>query len=86
MRFKAELVVYLKRGISDPEGDILCARLTRKGFSEISLVRSGKYWEIYFEAASREEALSYLKKVYLSPPVINPIKDEPQLLALEELE
>ncbi|MFH0848554.1 MAG: phosphoribosylformylglycinamidine synthase subunit PurS [archaeon] len=86
MRFKARLVVYLKSGISDPEGDILCARLIRRGFGEISQVRSGKYWEVYLEAASREEALTYLEKVYLGPPVTNPIKDEPKLLALEELE
>ncbi len=86
MRYRAKIVIYPKRGISDPEGDTLRARLLRKGFASISQVRSGKYWEIHFDASSREEALSYLKRLYLNPPMINPIKDEPQLLALEEVE
>lgn len=86
MRYRAEIVVYPKRGISDPEGETLRARLNRKGFKEISEVRSGKYWEIYFDAESRDEAISYLKEVYLTPPMVNPVKDEPKLLSLEEVE
>jgi phosphoribosylformylglycinamidine (FGAM) synthase PurS component len=86
LHYRARLLVYPKRGISDPEGEALHNRLRRKGLTEISQVRSGKYWEVYFEAESREAALSYLEKVYLSPPMVNPVKDDPQLLALEEAE
>ncbi len=86
MHYRARLLVYPKRGISDPEGEALHNRLRRKGLTKISQVRSGKYWEVYFEAESREAALSYLEKAYLSPPMVNPVKDDPQLLALEEAE
>lgn len=86
LHYRAKLVVYPKRGISDPEGDVLCARLTRKGLTKISKVSSGRYWEVSFDADSNEEALSYIERVYLNPPMVNPIKDETRLLSLEEAE
>ncbi len=78
-------MVYPKKGISDPEGDTLRERLVRKGITRISSVRSGRYWEVSFNAESREDAIAYIRTAYLNPPMINPVKDESELLALEEV-
>ncbi|MFQ6075726.1 MAG: phosphoribosylformylglycinamidine synthase subunit PurS [Candidatus Bathyarchaeia archaeon] len=85
MRFRAKIVVSPKRGISDPEGDTLRDRLRRKENHRIIRVRSGKYWEIDFESSTREEAEAYINRVSDSPPLMNRIKDDSELLELEEV-
>lgn len=85
MRFRARIVVSPRKGVSDPEGDTVCSRLRRKGNSKILRVRSGKYWEIEFESGTREEAETYVNKVSNSPPLMNQIKDDSELLELEEV-
>jgi phosphoribosylformylglycinamidine (FGAM) synthase PurS component len=48
-------------------------------------VRSGRYWEIYLEANSKEEAEALVRQIYNVPPIMNPVKDDSQLLAIEEV-
>ncbi len=81
----AKIVVAPKKGLSDPEGETVRDRLRRKKFSKLRRVRSGKYWEVEFEAASRDEAISYIAGVYTAPPLVNPVKDAAMLVGLEEM-
>ena len=70
--------------MSDPEGDTLSGRLKRKGIAGVKRARSGRYWEIYVEADSKEQAEASAKQIYTAPPLVNPVKDDVQLLAIEE--
>ncbi len=85
MLYRARIVVRPREGVSDPEGDTLSGRLKRKGISGVARVRSGRYWEIYVEANSREQAEAWVRQIYTSPPMVNPVKDDSQLLTIEEV-
>ena len=85
MLYRARIVVQPREGVSDPEGETLNARLKRKGISGVTRVRSGRYWEIYIEANSREQAEAWVRQIYTSPPMVNQVKDDSQLLAIEEV-
>jgi len=85
MLYRARIVVRPREGVSDPEGDTLSGRLKRKGIPGVARVRSGRYWEIYLEANSREQAEALVRQIYTSPPMMNPVKDNAQLLAIEEV-
>jgi phosphoribosylformylglycinamidine (FGAM) synthase PurS component len=85
MLYRARIVICPRRGVSDPEGDTLSWRLKRKGIAGIDRVRSGRYWEIYLEANSKEEAEALVRQIYNVPPIMNPVKDDSQLLAIEEV-
>lgn len=62
----------------------MSGRLKRKGAGSVRRVRSGRYWEIYVEAHSKEQAEVLAKQIYTTPPLVNPVKDDVQLLAIEE--
>jgi len=85
MLYRAKIVVHPREGVSDPEGDTLSGRLKRKRIPGVTRVRSGKYWEIYLEADSREQAEALVRQIYTSPPMMNPVKDDAQLLTVEEV-
>lgn len=78
-------MVRPREGVSDPEGDALGDRLRRKGIGGVSRVRSGKCWEIYLEADSKEQAAALARQIYGGPPMVNPVKDDAQLLTIEEI-
>lgn len=84
MLYRVKIVVRPREGVSDPEGETLSVRLKRKGTYGLSKVRSGKYWEVYLEAASSEEAEERARQISSSPPMMNPVKDDAQLLTVEE--
>jgi len=85
MLYRARIVVLPREGVSDPEGDTLSGRLKRKGISGVSRVKSGRYWEIYIEANSKEQAETSVRQIYTGPPMVNPVKDDAQLLTIEEV-
>jgi len=85
MLYRAKIVVHPREGVSDPEGDTLSGRLKRKRIPGVTRVRSGKYWEIYLEADSREQAEALVRQIYTNPPMMNPVKDDAQLLTVEEV-
>ncbi len=85
MLYRARIVVRAREGVSDPEGDTLSWRLKRKGIPGVVRARSGRYWEIYLEADSREQAEELVRQIYTSPPMMNPVKDNAQLLTIEEV-
>jgi len=84
MIYRVRVIVRPREGITDPEGDTLNARLRRKGLSGITRVRSGRYWEIYIEADSKEQAEALARQIYTGPPMVNPVKDDADLLTIEE--
>lgn len=86
MIYRAKIVVRPREGVSDPEGDTLGDRLKRKGILGVTKVRSGRYWEVFVEANSREQAEAWVRQIYTSPPMVNPVKDDAQLLMIEEAE
>ena len=83
--YQVKIVVRPREGVSDPEGETLSQRLKRKGIPGVTKVRSGKYWEVYLQASSREEAEERALLIYGSPPMMNPVKDNAQVLTIEEV-
>jgi phosphoribosylformylglycinamidine synthase PurS subunit len=85
MLYRAKIVVRPREGVSDPEGETLNRRLKRKGTLGVNKVRAGKYWEVDLESNSREEAEELARHIYSGPPMMNPVKDDAQLLTIEEI-
>ena len=85
MLYRVKIVVRPREGVSDPEGETLNRRLERKGIVGVNKVRSGKYWEVYLESTSREEAEELARQIYSGPPMMNPVKDDAHLLTIEEV-
>jgi phosphoribosylformylglycinamidine synthase len=53
---KAEVFVTFKRGVLDPQGQVIAQSLRALGFTEVRGVRQGKYMEIELEGISPAEA------------------------------
>ena len=85
MLYRVQIVVRPREGVSDPEGETLSMRLKRKGIHGLSKIKSGKYWEVYLEANSRKEAEERAQQIYGGPPMMNPVKDNVQVLTFEEI-
>ena len=85
MLYRVKIVVRPREGVSDPEGETLSLRLKRKGIQGLSRIRSGKYWEVYLESSSREDAEERARQIYGGPPTMNPVKDDAQDIAIEEV-
>jgi len=85
MLYRVKIVIRPREGVSDPEGETLSRRLERKGILGVNKVRSGKYWEVYVESNSREEAEELARQIYSGPPMMNPVKDDAHLLTIEEV-
>jgi phosphoribosylformylglycinamidine (FGAM) synthase PurS component len=84
--YRVRIVVRPREGVSDPEGETLSRRLKRKGIQGLNKIRSGKYWEVYIESSSREEAEERARQIYGGPPTMNPVKDDAQVLSIEEVQ
>ena len=85
MLYRVAVVVHPREGVSDPEGETLNGRLRRKGITGVKKVRSGRYWEIFIEANSEEQAQASAQLIYTGPPMLNPVKDNARLLSIEEV-
>ncbi len=86
MIYMARIAVPLKPEISDPEGEALYRGLRDGGYFKVEKIRSGKYWEIYFEATNRKEAIDYLMNHLRKDPLLgNVVKDDFILFNLEEV-
>ena len=85
MLYRVKIIVLPREGVSDPEGETLITRLKRKGILGLGKIKSGKYWEVYLEANSKEEAEERAQQIYGSPPMMNPVKDDAQVLTFEEV-
>ncbi len=71
---KAEVIVHLKAGISDPEGQNTTKALHLLGFDAVQGVHTTKIWEIELGDLSHEEAKAQVDamcKRLLTNPVIH---------------
>ncbi|MFQ5710384.1 MAG: phosphoribosylformylglycinamidine synthase subunit PurS [Candidatus Geothermarchaeales archaeon] len=85
MKYRARVAVYPKPEVTDPEGASVKSYLRDRGYAWVEEVRCGKFWEITVEATSRIEARERVEKVCLDP-LANLVKDNYDILGLEEIE
>lgn len=79
---KARVHVFLKKGVLDPQGKAVAGSLKSLGFSEISSVRQGKFFDIEtsdIKDASPEERL----REYCEKLLVNPIIEDYKVEVLE---
>jgi phosphoribosylformylglycinamidine synthase len=73
MKFRFEVVVFLKEGLSDPQGKTIQDALPTLGWSNVTDVRAGKHFELVVEAdeerLAREQVVAMAQR-FLSNPVI----------------
>ncbi len=73
MKFRFEVVVWLKEGLLDPQGKTIQDALPTLGWSNVSEVRVGKHIELVVEsedeAAARGQVAEMARR-FLSNPVI----------------
>jgi phosphoribosylformylglycinamidine synthase len=71
---KAKVYVNLKPGVLDPQGKAIQHSVELLGFSGISDIRQGKYFEIALDGALNEaaarESVSRMAREVLSNPII----------------
>ncbi len=73
MNFVAEVKVWLKAGIADPEGLTINEAISQLGYQGVSGVSSGKVFKLELSADSEElaeEKVSKLATTLLSNPVL----------------
>jgi phosphoribosylformylglycinamidine synthase subunit PurS len=77
---KAKVFVTLKNGVLDPQGKAIHGSVESLGFSGISDVRQGKYFEIAFDAeVDASQAREFAEKIandVLANPVIEDYRVE----------
>ena len=69
---KVEVVALPRRGILDPQGKTISEALGNTGFSGVSSVRAGKFFELEIEAestAQAKEAGAEMARTLLANPV-----------------
>jgi phosphoribosylformylglycinamidine synthase PurS subunit len=73
VRFRAQVVVSLKDGLLDPQGQAVEGSLPALGWTNVSEVRVGRYVELDVEAPDQAAAVSQVHAMaerLLSNPVI----------------
>lgn len=73
MTFTAEVIVMLKEGIADPQGQTIERALPALGYADVHDVRVGKHIELRIEAGSESDAAAQLEEMcrkLLANPVI----------------
>ncbi|HSW09880.1 MAG TPA: phosphoribosylformylglycinamidine synthase subunit PurS [Bacillota bacterium] len=79
MRWRARVVVTLKPGVLDPQGEATRKALNGVGFAGVEDVRVGKFLEVELEAASREaaeEMIGEMSRRLLANPVLEEFRYE----------
>lgn len=61
MKFKAKVLVYLKKSILDAQGNTTLHALKKIGFKETESLRIGKYFDLTLEASSQADAEKKVK-------------------------
>lgn len=70
---KAFVYVTLKKSVLDPQGKTIQGALKKLGYSSVSEVRQGKYFELEIDGDDRRQAQSQVEKIageVLTNPVI----------------
>lgn len=76
---KAKVYVSLKRGVLDPQGKAIQHSVELLGFSGISDIRQGKYFEIALDGldqSAAQESVERMAREVLSNPIIEEYRVE----------
>jgi len=73
MKYVANIYVGLQKGYTDPEGDTTAMALRGLGYS-VTEVKTGKAYEVVFEAENVEEAEAIVEQM-CKRQMSNPVKD-----------
>ena len=76
---KAKVYVSLKRGVLDPQGKAIQHSVELLGFSGISDIRQGKYFEIALDGldqSAAQESIERMAREVLSNPIIEEYRVE----------
>ena len=79
MKYKADIVVILKKGIRDPKGNLVETVLSRLGIDEQATVSVGKFFSLVINAEDESMARAKLEIIcqnVLSNPVLESYKVE----------
>lgn len=69
---KSKVIVKLKDGVLDPQGQAILRSLNKMGHQEVVDVRQGKYFELEFQTGDRE-ALRRLTEEIAEEILSNPL-------------
>ncbi len=72
-KYKADVIVTLKKGVRDPQGTAVDTVLRRTGLEEDSSVKVGKYFTLSVSGENEAEAKEKLNKIcedVLSNPIL----------------
>lgn len=78
---KAKIVVTLKKGVHDPQGEATLGTLKHLGFNDVSKVHVGKYIELELGQIGKEKAQKQVESMcqkLLSNPIIESYQVEIQ--------
>ncbi|MEE8348606.1 MAG: phosphoribosylformylglycinamidine synthase subunit PurS [Acidobacteriota bacterium] len=70
---KAKIIVRLKDGVLDPQGQTIQRSLNTMGHSEITNLRQGKFFEIEVDGLEDQEAVRRLMEEISRDLLCNPI-------------
>jgi phosphoribosylformylglycinamidine synthase len=76
---KIKVIVTLKEGVLDPQGQAILRSIHKLGHRQVASVRQGKFFELEIENQSRAEALELSRKLadsVLSNPIIESFEVE----------
>jgi len=63
---KANIIITLKNGVLDPQGDAVKKSLHSLGFQNVEKVRIGKYIEVKLLEENKEKGKQQLEQIYSS--------------------
>lgn len=75
------VVVRYKRELRDPESEVIYKDLIlRKGYKSVKKLEVGKFFNIWIEAGSPEEAISTIKQMCKELRLYNPVVQEIEVI------
>ncbi|MDA2933862.1 phosphoribosylformylglycinamidine synthase subunit PurS [Acidobacteria bacterium AH-259-D05] len=70
---KAKVIVRLKEGVLDPQGQTIQRSLNKMGHPEVTELRQGKYFEVEFDGLGDEDAVRQVVEEIARDVLCNPI-------------
>ncbi len=70
---KAKIIVRLKDGVLDPQGQTIQRSLNKMGHPEVTSLRQGKYFEVELDGLEDEDAARRLMEEISRDVLCNPI-------------
>ncbi len=81
--FEATVNVSLKKSILDPQGQTILHALDTMGFRGAKNVRTGKFFVVALESASRSEAEKEVRAI-CEKVLVNPVIEQYEVVRVEE--